>query len=529
MIKPALQYFICLAFIFSSCNISDLEFENIKNPTYSPSIAVKLGSASYTIKELVDDIEDEQLEINEGSDFSLSFIYRDTTEFDVSDDFIKIPTIENSLGFAGGNTLPATPIEVVLPVSEILTFDYDAADGELIDSVFYSGGNLDFEIRSDFGGVFNFTWTIINMKEIATDQDLSDQISGSSVANFNRPLLGLKSLISNSSGKNEFQLKIDGTITIPKGTAVVPSQQLTIAVKFTNPSFSSIFGNFGTKTVDIANQTIDMAGFEEFGESGLELNDPRITLEIDNSYGITMGTSLAGMVAINNDGTELALTGDIITDGVNINGASHLNVGGFVTSVIEINKTNSNINELLNSTPTSMIFPVTATLNPASSTLETNFLQDNSKIIQRTIVEIPLDVKMDGFSREFDFDISDIEIEDATSLSIRIITKNEIPFTGTVDLQFLDLAGNILHTIDDEKLFVAPAVDANGRTIAPLENIEDIVLDQAGIDALIASDKVNVILRIDSFDAANGTFVKIFSDYKLEFELSLTGSISIDL
>ncbi len=529
MKKIALQSFICLAFLFNSCNIDELEFDKIKLPTANPALTIKLGSANYTIKELVDDIEDEQLEINEGTDLLLTFIYRDTTTFDISSDFISIQDVNNSTSIAGGNNIPASPAAFQIPIpTQTFIFDFDAEDEEVIDSVIYRAGTLNVGIASNFPGTFNVTYTILNMKDVSTDLDYSNMLSSANSTS-NRPLLGLKSIIVNNGGQNEFQLELTGTLDIPANVAVTPDMQLDLNVDILSPEFSAVFGDFGNKTVDIANQTIDMAGFSDFGDTGLELNDPRILLEIDNSYGLGMGSSLSGVKAINDDGSELFLIGDIITNGVLIEGVVNTDIGGIQTSIIEINKSNSNIDELLNSTPTSLIFPVTADLNPASTTLITNFLTDSSKIVQRTIVEIPLDLRMDGFTTDFEFDISGEGIKDAEELSIKIITLNEMPFTGSVDLQFMDVNGNILHELLNETLFNSPELGSDGRTIAANKSIEEITLDQIAIDAFLNSSTINVVLSINTFDASNGTAVKIYSDYSLELQLSVSGKFLIDL
>jgi hypothetical protein len=520
-----------LAIIVFSCNINDLELDKIKNPTFSPHLGIKLGSASYTIKELVDDIEDAQLEVQEGTDFLLTFVYRDTSEFNVSNDFVDIGSIQNATTTAGGNTFPAIPGIIIPPISinQTFTFDFEANDGELLDSIFYKSGSLDISMSSGFSGSFNLDFTILNTID-ETDMDLSGNISGNSTTpgNFTRDLLGLKTIINNTSGKNEFQFKISGQIQINTGSAVTPDQELSISIGFNNPGFSSIFGNFGSKSVEIANQTIDMAGFQEFGDTGLEFNAPKIIMELDNSYGLGMGLTLSGVRAVNGDGSQINLTGDIVANGVLIEGASNLDVGSSKTSIIEINKANSNIADLLNSTPNSMIFPVVATLNPASSTLTTNFLTDSSKMVQRTIVEMPLDVKMEGFSRAFDFDLSDLDIDGASEMTLRLITINEIPFSGTITLQFLDAGGNSFHEVANNRIINSPTnLDNDGRTITPNESVEDIVLDQNGIDAFLDAKKIKVIMSIESFDAANGTFIKVFSDYKLDIKLSMSGKFSI--
>ena len=535
--KNTFQLFIVILIIitssiFTSCNINELELEKVKSPTFSPHLGVKLGSVSYTIKELVEDIDDAQLEIKEGEDLLLTFIYRDTSDFNVSSDLIDIGTIQNSTNTGGGNAFPPSPQSFTIPINQIFTFDFEANDNELLDSLIYNSGNIDILMTSTFEGSFELNFTILDTKDIQTGVDLSGIIAGNSTSpgSFQKDLLGLKTIIDNSSGKNEFQFQIDGEVIIPAGSSVTPDQELSINISFIEPGFSSIYGNFGIKSVEIANQTIDMASFQEFGDSGLEFNAPKIIMELDNSYGLGMGTSLSGVKAVDADGSEISLTGDIVTNSVLIEGVSHLSVGGVQTTIIEINTSNSNIADLLNSTPNSMVFPVVANLNPTSSSLSTNFLTENSKMVQRTIVEMPLELKLDGFSREFEFDISDLDIDAATEMTLKLITINELPFTGTVTLQFLDNNGISFHELANQRIINSPIdLDSDGRTITANESSEDIILNQTDIDAFIEAPTINVIMSIESFDAANGTFIKVFSDYKLDISLSVSGKFSIVL
>jgi hypothetical protein len=141
-------------------------------------------------------------------------------------------------------------------------------------------------------------------------------------------------------------------------------------------------------------------------------------------------------------------------------------------------------------------------------------------------IEIPLDFKMSGFSTEVEFDISDIDIEDANSMDITLFTKNQLPIDGTVKLMILDANDNISYEISNLIILKSPPVGPDGRTTNTEESSETIELDQVGIDAFINGKTIVANIEVDSFDASNDIFVKIFSDYTIDFELSFSGEFT---
>ena len=102
-----------------------------------------------------------------------------------------------------------------------------------------------------------------------------------------------------------------------------------------------------------------------------------------------------------------------------------------------------------------------------------------------------------------------------------------MPFTGSVDLQFLDENDIILYELTGQGLFNSPEVGSDGRTIAANESIEEIVLDKTAIDAYLNSSTINIVMSINTFDASNGTAVEMVRLYKKsgEWRLATLGEV----
>jgi hypothetical protein len=518
--------------LFGSCNIDDLEFDNIKDLEYSAKVAIPLGTASYTIKELIEDLEDDRLEIDEGNDLALSFIYRDNSSFEISTDFVNFGTIENNITYNLGlldSPIPA-PNALTIPIPPVsFAFEFpESTGGDLIDSLFYSSADLTVQVSSTFDGDIDYTVTMVGIKRIAdnTDLFLSSNVNSIFPDTNQSSLSGYKTILDNSGGTNQFEFILEGIINVPAGAMARASDQLDINFMINDIVVSQVYGDFGLTEVEIQDQSIDFDGFEDFSSTGLELGDPKVILDVTNYYGIPIKIDMSGMTVRDKDGGIVSLAGDISDNGIIIN--SPTIAGQKADTHIEISKENSNIQELLKITPVNITVPITGITNPEGppGPQFNNFLIDQSAIEVMATIEIPLDFKMSGFSTEVEFDISDIDIEDANSMDITLFTKNQLPIDGTVKLMILDANDNISYEISNLIILKSPPVGPDGRTTNTEESSETIELDQVGIDAFINGKTIVANIEVDSFDASNDIFVKIFSDYTIDFELSFSGEFT---
>ena len=71
-----------------SCNVGDLDFSNIEKPTLEPTVAIPLGSLSYTMRELIEKVGDSQLDLQEDSSSLIHLAYYDTASFNSGEEII---------------------------------------------------------------------------------------------------------------------------------------------------------------------------------------------------------------------------------------------------------------------------------------------------------------------------------------------------------------------------------------------------------------------------------------------------------
>ncbi|MEP3387773.1 MAG: hypothetical protein ABJO02_06280 [Reichenbachiella sp.] len=516
----------------TSCNIEDLG--KIKPGTVSPHIAINLGYSEYTVQELLEDLEDESVEITTNADQTIALYFSESTVYDGNDDLIAINSVSNEEEFAPAENVPATPIGYEIEIDEVFTFSFPANNGEEIDSLIYSAGTLDFEMLSTFKGDIDYTWTIEGTKLVTTNVDLTNSeelvYTGADVTDsYSRPLEGLKSkFYKNAFDENEFQVHVVGTITFEAGTEILPEQRMTFDLAFNNPGFTHIYGKFGSDPIDLQNQSIDMTAFNDFSGDGLKLEDPRVYLITTNSYGMDIELSFDELKAVDADGNEVLLQ-EITPPGIDGFVSSPEIEGEVKIDTIELNNQNSNIDDLLNSAPVLMEFEISGIPNPASSSRLNNFLLEDSRVEIESLIAIPMQFQMDGFSVDFDFELNDLDIESAESIIFNIIATNEIPFSGAIDLSFIDDQGNLLFSLPNAANIESPTVGSDGKTTAPHVSNSGIDLSSEGIDALINAHKILATANISTFEHEKNRYVTLYSDYKLNIELSLAGEVTIQL
>lgn len=520
----------CILLSLLGCAFDDLEFEKVQGPEITTDISFPLGTISYTVKDLVDDIDDDVLSIEEGNDFFLSFIYRDTTLYNDHDELISIADINNSSEFTPipGGLTNNTGSEIVRNANT--TFDYviEAEDGEQLDSVFFQGGNLSFDIQSNFDPsiTINYTFTLTDVLD-GSDQPVifSGNISGNEDDTQNRELNGLKAVSSFQSMENVFNVALAVTITIPDGASVSGSDDIDMALDMTSPDIRAVFGDFGDQPISIVGDEIETSALEDIGDGNIELANPSITISIENSYGIEMGVNFSGIKAIDGE-NEIALSGSVVDNVQFIDAPNDTQIGQEVLTQLIIDKDNSNLPDLLNALPNRIEFDLEAMANPAGSDNLNNFLYDDQQAEIITEVEIPFEFRMDGFEIDLDFETDLGEDSDAEEVTLSITSINEIPFSGTMDLSFKDDQGEDLYVIPNVSVIGSPDVGGDGRTSEALVTETDVVLDANAIEQFLASKSAVIVLTIETF---SDDAVKIYSDYRLDVQLAFSGKFTTEI
>ncbi|MEO1255638.1 MAG: hypothetical protein AAFY41_12275, partial [Bacteroidota bacterium] len=473
-------------------------------------------------------------QVLEGEDLSLSLIYQDTTVFNDIDEFIILDeNISSSDDFTPFDVdIPAQPTENRFTApTEIFDFEFNSQDGEKIDSTFFKGGSLSYTLTSDFDLEVDYILTLIDIRDLSNNPVIFENTlnEGEGSKSESIPLNGLKNVAERIGSSNIFNASLDLTFTIPAGTPINSSQEVRVDLIFEDTEFSAIFGDFESDSVEVQNDTIEFASLDELNEGGLFLKNPSVTLDFENFFGVELGISLDEVKSLNNGNTETMLMGEVVDELQFVDAPNELRLGEKVNSSFTIDITNSNIDELLNGTPDNILFSVSAIPNPPGADNIVNYMFDSSYLEIRTTMEIPLDFRMDGFSKDFDLEVSGNDLIGADSIVINAQILNDLPLDGSLDLSFRNESGTEIYSIPSISLIESPQIGSDGRTLSSAESRAIVRLDDAGIEAFLNTEEIIATVNVFTFDNESGTFVKIFSDYNLEIFLTASGTVEVEL
>ncbi|MFY0628311.1 MAG: hypothetical protein JXR07_18590 [Reichenbachiella sp.] len=522
-----------LVLTLSHCNIDQLDFEEIQIPNHQGDFGLALIPAVYTMQDLIAELQDSSLVIEEDNSLLLKVIYRDTSAFEDVDEIVIIEDIEPNPGnISPGFDIPASPTDVDIEHTENLSFNYPISGDEELDSIIYTAGSIRLDITSTFDVDFEFDFVIDDIMDRADDSPIvfSETLTGGQTITRSQSLVNHRTVAERIGNENIFTGTFTGTLLVKTNDVVSPDQMLNYTISISGIEFETIYGYFGEKTFDIQSQTVEIGFFEGIDVGGFTFNDPSINISIDNYIGVPLGADLQNIMSSNAEGDTRSLTGSVVDNLQSVRAPSVNNVGGFLKSLITIDNDNSNIRDLLNISPNLITLEIGATTNhnitePAENR---NFVTSDGKADIYIDLEMPLDVKLEGFSRNFDFSLDSVDVEETDTVRLLARAINLMPFTGMVDLQLVDADSVVLYEFLDILLIESPEL-LSGRAEEAKETFTEVKLSGESLEAFMNTSRLNLVMSVDSFNADMDEYVKIYSDYQLELKVALRANLNKEL
>jgi hypothetical protein len=521
-------------------------FDVLWEPAYNGPVAY----GNFTLKDILDEMLDTSeldldVEIDEDSTNLYYVAYSDHIKSIRADEWIDIPdqNFPDVYFYRPEIDIPADSLGITgatIYRKKVEKFDFVTEHNERIDSLFLTAGNLNTNTIST---LHHTGWLIIHSDRIKIgDEFYRDSIaisdaSGSFSDSKVTPLDGSALRLDNQSDPDTTFLEIIFELyLIHSGNDIMAGEEVNVDMTFTDLIFQSAYGSFGDyDTLLIDNEQFEFEMFEYEFEGNVYFGDPRINLLIDNSFGLPLGINLFGLSAYSQKtGIETDIT---FEPGVNpfiINAPDLSQLGQSVITEISVNKTNSNIDEVTNTTLSYIDYSARAITNPGGSATQDNYVLDSSRASVDFEVVLPMDLRAEDFKVEdtVDFDLSDIPDEnddfEIKSLQIRMETTNGMPVEINMQVVLVDTFYNVLDSLFTEEtnnVLPSALVDENGKVLAPSQN--KVLID-------FPPDRLDLI-RNTRYAMVSGTFettdegqkmVKFYSYYVINFKLGVKTEIS---
>lgn len=514
--------------VFASCNTNELEFDNIDVEDISGIFVFPLGQTSYTMRELIEDQEDAELTLQEDSTSLLTLYYTENISYAIDGEFVQIGDISQF----GEVTVPASPggADRTENINQTFSLVYQPNEGEDLDSVFYTTGDITMVTTSTLPGNMNFTYSIANTRHVTTDAPLtfSGTINGGGTDNQNTSLVDYKTVLGDN---NVFSVDFSATVDLAAADALTGGETLRFDLTYANQTFSIIYGKFGQDTVQVDNQTLDISFFQDTGDEGIFFGNPQIRFNMSNTFGVPIGLQLSDMYGDDgNGGAQVFLSGAVTESPLPEMEASQT-PGTAAESTIEINKGNSNIVGLLATSPSRLVFDVKGISNANDPTVS-NFVRPGDQIDGMIELEVPMEIRLENLQQTFDYSLGDgLDISDLDSAFVRIVTINELPFSGVLSMEVQDADSNTLYTVADNLVFETPFINVNGFVTDPSGSSNDIAISKEGVEAFGVGARVvmTVTLNTPQTQTSRDIFVKVLADYMIEIKVGIGGLVNIGL
>lgn len=520
-----------------SCNVGELEFDNVEVQPITGVFSFPLGQSTYVMRDLLSKQTGDSLNFQEDSTSLFTLLYYDTINYSAPDDFIQIGDISenHSVSF-----IPMASGPTPVTFSEAFSTLYDPQDGEQLDSIFYETGDLTITTSSNFaaGITLDYSYTITNTINIGTGNPvtLSGSITGTNSQTLTQSLVNHKTLLTDPSGDNSIDILLSMNVNLTAGQNLTGAENITFTLTYGNQTFNLIYGKFGEDTVQVGNQSIELDFFSQAARDGITFGNPSLTFDFRNSFGIPVAIDFSGLNGDDgNGGNQIFLTGQVVNSppviaGSGIDTPSPGVPGETAQTTVEISRSNSNFGTLLASAPNRLVFDVAGISNPNDQTAE-NYLQSTSDITAYVTMEVPMEVQLENYQESGTFGLGDgIDLDNVDSAFVRVVTINELPFSGVVTLDIQAEDSSSLYLITDNLVINAPFININGEVTDPNGATVDIPLPPEGVEALANASHIAITLTLNTpaSQTSREIYVKILADYTLLLKVGIGGKFNLE-
>jgi hypothetical protein len=546
---------ILLTHLLFSCDLSYLDKE-IEDTSWDGNIKIPVGFINYNLSEMFNDLGNNSLGPTSIEEFSFNytktFTGENNTAFNVEiANFTVEGNIESPINDADlsaiGESSPYTITQEISPgiinpligtYKEVSQVIYDLNLSQEITDIAFAGGILNIIFNSTVSNTN--TAITIKIPSLTKKSDDSEYTRSANITGENEETISIDlndynaNLTNDGTGtgntNNKMVVNVNASLTYTAGDIIDTDDNISYEVKFSSISYDVIEGDFKQEPFSLSSESIDLGDFfDNFSGDNVTFDNTKMTINILNDYGFPIGIDLSSVEAIstnssvnlNYTGTDPSLPNTIIIDGVTNFGDDE------VISNITLDNSNSNIDSLLESNPTSIEFNLSGISNP----IDDGIINENFYASSNNGFEAEVSIGFDKVNliEEIDFN-TDEDFEEFQNIKIVTSVENKIPLTGDLLLEFKNSANEIIHTESFNAFNAANLNPSSGESdgVAVLSNFE-INLDKNEINSLVNTEKINIKVTLQLPDGESSVTVKGSDELNVRVGLEATGKKKFNL
>ncbi len=274
----------------------------------------------------------------------------------------------------------------------------------------------------------------------------------------------------------------------------------------------------------IANDSTDFDIFSNLFQSGtIQLKDVDLKLTLENGMGVD------GVVKINDfTATSLAngsrtLTGAVLANPINVGRAKDLPLRPTITN-ININKSNSNITDVIGILPNKIRYNFEVKTNPSGNNgYYRDFAYLESALKVNLDATIPLSFIANNLvlldTVNFDLSNTNTSVKGIKDGVINIITQNRYPLQAKMTMIIVDENFIMVDTLIKNMMLNGAPLDANCKSQNAIRDKTSVQVDEARMTNIKRGRKALIYASFNTPQNnanCNGQPLQIFSDYKLD-------------
>lgn len=443
---------------------------------------------------------------------------------DLTDD-IAINVATSNLVVSGGSAV--FPSQQAL--DDTISVDMSLGNGETLNTLRLKAGTIDYDINFGMRENANLTlalpYATLSGVPFSKVININSNNVSATVVSGSFDLAGYEfDLTAGATAVNTVKARIiadiiSSNVPVPFSSSDGVSADLTLS----GLEIEFLDGDLGSQSFNLDADTVDFSFDELDFDAQFTLADPRIDLTITNAFGMEIGADLSNIVA-QNDQQSLSLSG---LGNVNIGAPTYGNFGDSVKTVVSINKTTTNIDDILAINPSELIFGMDGSTNPGTGPFN-NFITDESFFAVGMDVQIPLYGGISGFQLIDTLEFPVEAFNQVLSGYIRTDITNEFPVDVAVQAYFVDENYTILDSlkVTPVQVIKSSSIDGNGDLVEASNYTEDIELDEAKVDNI--KNATQIILVSSLSTASVGANAKFYTKYGMEIKLGVFAKVQLD-
>ena len=521
---PAIAVLWVFILTFKSCDFSYLDaIDNMDDYTYEATFAFPLIDSRLSISDIVDP---DGIGTIETDDENLIWLVYKGRVFSIpAEDIFTIPDQVQSFSV---ELDPSLKSEMVVEKGFLLVFSED----QYIEQVKFRRGEFNARIE-DAEQLLADGYNISAQFEIINSETDSGELIGGTVTPSEDASVNLDGSIINLGNNANFFL-VRFTITVSgSGNPANAPYNINIHQSMENMRYEFIYGYIGDITFPVGDTDVEINIFNNANIADIFFENPFIEIITRNSFGTPIDLNFTEFYAANRFNETIPIENETVT-GWSIDMPESL--GETAVTTLELNRSNTNIDEIMTIRPTSIYYNVTGTTNPAKQQ-SPNFINYNSNLSIDMELHLPLFGRVDNFELQDTIPNSMEDLPENANidwLELKIQIENGFPFAAAIDIFFLDENMQIFDRLFSEPTpvnLIAPAPTDPVSQVVTQPTLKEtlIYLDESKIESLRNAEKLLLEVKFNTYKHEDGQSVKILDSYDMGIRMGARVKVSEEL